>query len=68
MKDKPEDVKNRFAILVAISVTVIIVGIWLLVMKSGRTSDEVNKKSISDDLKPLMMIFGNAKEEAGKAK
>ncbi len=62
LKQKPSDVRNRIAIFSAMSATVIIVGIWFLVIKNGKTDEEVVKKSASEDLKPLMMIFGGAKE------
>lgn len=62
LKQKPIDVRNRIAIISAMSVTLIIVGIWFLVIKNGKTDEDTVKKSASEELKPLMMIFGGAKE------
>ncbi len=63
LKDKPEDVKNRAALFIAISLTLVIVGIWLLVIKNKNTDADVNEKSIGQEIKPLMMIFGKAGTE-----
>lgn len=63
LKQKPLDVRNRIAIISAMSVTLLIVGIWLLVVKNGKTEKDVAERSAGEDLKPLMMIFGGAKEK-----
>lgn len=68
LKQKPQDVKNRIAIISAMSVTLLIVGVWLLVKQNTKTDEEILKRSGSEDLKPLMMIFGNAKESFNKVK
>ncbi|MDQ5901678.1 MAG: hypothetical protein QG580_393 [Patescibacteria group bacterium] len=62
LKQKPEDVRNRIAIFTAISLTAIIVGLWMLVAQNKNTQDEVKERSMREDLKPLMMIFGKSKE------
>ncbi len=62
LKSRPEDIKNRIAIFAAISVTAIIVLVWMLVLKNRNTDEDVNKRSMREDLKPLMMIFGGAKD------
>jgi hypothetical protein len=62
LKQKPQDVRNRIAIISAMSITLIIVGIWLLVVRNGKTDEDVVERSAREDLKPLMMIFGGAKE------
>ena len=62
LKQKPEDVRNRIAIFTAISLTIIIVGLWLLVVRNKNTEEDVKERSMREDLKPLMMIFGKSKE------
>lgn len=62
LKQKPDDVKNRIAIFIAISVTVIIALLWMMVLRNQSTDDVVRQRSSGEDLKPLFMIFGNAKE------
>lgn len=62
LKQKPEDFRNRIAIFTAISLTAIIVGLWMLVAQNKNTQDEVKERSMREDLKPLMMIFGKSKE------
>jgi len=68
LKQKPQDVRNRIAIISAMSITLLIVGIWFLVVKNSKTEEDVVERSTSEDLKPLMMIFGNAKESFNKVK
>jgi len=68
LKKKPIDVKNRIAIFAAISVTFVIVGIWLLVVRNSKTDKDVADRSAGEDLKPLMMIFGGAKDGLNKVK
>ncbi len=53
--------KNRLAIILAVSITLLIVGLWVLVLKNKNTTDEVKASSTSESLKPLFMIFQNAK-------
>ena len=60
LKSKPTDVRNRAAIFIAISFTVLIVGIWFMVVKNEKTDEEVQTKSMREEIKPLMMIFGKA--------
>ncbi len=62
LKKKPIDVKNRIAIFAAISFTFVIVGIWLLVVRNSKTDKDIAERSAGEDLKPLMMIFGGAKD------
>lgn len=68
LKNKPDDVRNRAAIFIAISLTVLIVGIWFMVVKNQKTEEEVKNRSVSEDIKPLMMIFGGAKEKFQEVK
>ena len=68
LKQKPEDVKNRIAIFSAIVITLLIVGAWILVMKNQNTDKVVNERSAGETLKPLFMIFGNAKDGFGSLK
>ena len=60
LKDKPEDVRNRAALFIAMSLTLVIVGIWLLVIKNKNTEESVSQRSVGEEIKPLMMIFGKA--------
>jgi hypothetical protein len=55
--------KNKIALASAGIITLIIVGVWLLVIKNKKTEDEVVAKSKSQDLKPLFMIFNKAKSD-----
>jgi hypothetical protein len=66
LRQKPDDVKNRIAIITAVSVTLIIVLIWMLVLKNKNSDDDIKKRSMRDDLRPLMIIFGGAKEDLNK--
>lgn len=66
LRQKPDDVKNRIAIITAVSVTLIIVLVWMLVLKNKNSDDDIKKRSMRDDLRPLMMIFGGAKEDLNK--
>ncbi|MEZ4103326.1 MAG: hypothetical protein R3B55_02070 [Candidatus Paceibacterota bacterium] len=63
LRQKPEDVRNKFAIIFAMSLTLLIVGIWMLFLRSGKTEKDIVEKSTGEDLKPLMMIFGGAKDK-----
>lgn len=60
LQQKPSDVRNRIAIFVAISLTFLIVGMWLLVKENKNTEKEVTERSMNEDLKPLLMIFKGA--------
>ena len=68
LKQKPEDVRNKIAFIAAMSLTLLIVGIWILFIRSGNTDEEVVERSTGEELKPLMMIFGGAKENFQKIK
>ena len=68
LKEKPDDIKNRIAIFAAISVTVLIVGLWFLVIKNKGTPSEASNASMRDDLKPLLMIFNGAKDGLSEMK
>jgi hypothetical protein len=59
LRQKPEDVRNRIAIFTAISLTFLIIGVWMLVVKNQNTEEGVKERSVREDLKPLMMIFGD---------
>jgi len=61
LRQKPADVRNRMAIFISIGLTFLIVVLWLLIVKNKRTDDDVTRRSVGEDLKPLMMIFGGTK-------
>jgi hypothetical protein len=63
LQNKSSDYKNRVAIFAAISITAIIVVVWMLVLKNRNTTEDVNRRSMSENLRPLMMIFGGAKTD-----
>ncbi len=63
MRLKSDASKNKLALVVAGLITLLVVGIWILILKNQKTSDEVVTKSKSDELKPLFMIFKKAKED-----
>ncbi len=62
LRTKSDATKNKIAIGAALGFTLIIVGGWFLGMKNARTEEVVKEKSASEDLKPLFLIFKNAKE------
>lgn len=63
LRQKPADVKNRIALIVAGSITILLVLIWMLVLKNQNQNDDIKKRSVGEDLRPLMMIFGGAKDD-----
>lgn len=63
MRTKSDAAKNKFALILAGSITLVIIGIWILVLQNQKTPDEVVTKSRSEDLKPLFMIFSKAKDD-----
>ncbi len=68
LRQRPRDVRNKIAIISAMSLTFIIVLIWLLVVKNGKTNEDINKRSAGEDLKPLMMIFSGFKDGVSESK
>ncbi len=62
IRSKPDNVKKNFALLGAGLVTFLIVGTWMLVIKNEKTEKVVKERSVSEDIKPLVLIFKNAKE------
>ncbi len=60
--------KNKIAIFGAVTVTVIIVIIWLLVIKQKNTDRVVKTESAREDLRPLFMIFKSAKDNFSNIK
>ncbi len=63
IRSQSEATKTKLAIIFAAAITLLIVALWLLIMRNGKTSDEVVTKSKSNELKPLFMIFKTAKED-----
>lgn len=63
MRSQSDATKTKIAIAFAAVITLLIVGLWIMVMKSDKTADEAVTKSKSDELKPLFMIFKGAKED-----
>ncbi len=61
-RKQPQTTKMKLALMGAATLTVIIVGTWLLAIKSATTPEDIVTTSKSDQLKPLVMIFKNAKE------
>lgn len=55
--------KNKIALIFAAAITLLIVGLWLLVLQNRNTPDEIVADSKSSELKPLFMIFKNAKDD-----
>ncbi len=68
LRQKSDASKNKIALIFAISVTAVIVGLWILVLKNERTPEEVVAKSKSSELKPLFMIFKSAKDDVKNVK
>ncbi len=68
LRQKPADVRNKIAIISAMSITLLIVGVWILVMRNGKTEEDVTRRSAGEDLKPLMMIFGGFKDGVADVK
>lgn len=61
-RKQPQTTKMKLALMSAAVLTIVIVGTWLLAIKSAKTPEAVVTTSKSDQLKPLFMIFKNAKE------
>ena len=62
LRTKSESTKQKIAFGAALGITLIILGGWFLGKKSARTDELVQEQSASEDLKPLFLIFQNAKE------
>lgn len=65
MRQKSDGTKNKLAIIFAVAFTLLIVGIWILVLANRKQDETVKAKSTSEELKPLFMIFKNAKDGLG---
>lgn len=63
IRGQSDSSKNKIALIGAGIVTVIIVSVWILVLRNQKTDKEIVAESKSDELKPLFMIFKNAKED-----
>lgn len=55
--------RNKLAIILAISITVVVVGIWFLVVKTKNVDDEFKDNAKNDSLKPLFMLFNKATKD-----
>ncbi len=62
MRSKSDATKNKLAMVFAAGFTFVIVGIWVLTLQNGKTPVIVQEKSASEDLRPLRLIFQNAKD------
>lgn len=62
LRTKSPETRHKIAIGAALGITLVIVGGWFLGMKNSRTDEVVKEKSTAEDLKPLFLIFKNAKE------
>lgn len=62
-RNRPDSAKNKIAIIFAASVTLLIAGIWLLVIREKNVDQTVRADSTREDLKPLFMIFKSAKDD-----
>jgi hypothetical protein len=60
---KSDGTKNKIAIIFATSITLIIVGLWFLLIRQKDVDDTAKVESSRDDLKPLFMIFKGAKDD-----
>jgi hypothetical protein len=63
MRSRSDASKSKIAIVFAAAITLLIVGLWLLVLKNKKTDEAVIADSKKEELKPLFMIFSNAKQE-----
>lgn len=61
MRSKSDATKNKLALILALTSTLIIVGVWTLVIKNSKTDEIVKENSTAEDLRPLSLIFQNAK-------
>lgn len=68
LRSQSDSSKNKFAIIFAAAITLVIVGLWIMVLKNQKTDEVVVEKSKSNELKPLFMIFKNAKEDFANVK
>lgn len=68
LRNKPLSVRNRYALFAAAFVTLIIIGLWIMSIKSNKTDQVAREKSTADELKPLFLIFNNFKTGVGKIK
>lgn len=59
---QPQGTKMKLALGGAALLTLIIVGTWFVAIKKTKTPDTAVANSKSDDLKPLFLIFKNAKD------
>lgn len=55
--------KNKLAIILAASITILVVGSWILVIKTKNVEDEAKDNAKSDSLKPLFMLFNKATKD-----
>lgn len=63
MRQKSDGEKNKLAIIFAASITLIIVLIWFLAIKNQKGDEVAKTNSMAENLKPLSLIFKNAKVE-----
>jgi hypothetical protein len=56
-RNSSDSTKNKLALIFAISITALIVGLWILVLKNKHTETQAKDNAREDNLKPLFMIF-----------
>jgi hypothetical protein len=62
MRNKSNNAKNRFAIISAAAITLLVMLLWFLIIKNEQGDETAKLNSTADDLKPLFLIFKDAKE------
>lgn len=68
IRAKSPETKHKLAVGSALVITAMIVSVWMLAMGNSKTDEIAKENSTSEDLKPLFMIFKNAKEGFGDIK
>ncbi len=68
LRGKSDATKTRIALGSAAAVTALIIGVWFAAGSERPAEAVASSESAREDLKPLFMIFKNAKEGIGTLK